>query len=333
MNVHLDIYIFRNIEVSKRVHQRRGDMKMPTLKANEISLLWVQFLFVIAMSFLVTNCATTDEVEEEQEIESSMENSESSDDSDFGETATDEEESEPITSTDGEPTEDTSTSETTTYPGSDSEAPSGEEGMPSPQEAEENTGESTTTTDDMVSSPLDSQVQGEDMQPSSFEGKTFKYIVSSGESLSSIAKKVYGSYSKWEEIVGRNKEVIKNNDTIYPGDVLEIPITTPQSEDYYQQNNVEPEETNKISVVVESGDSLSILAKKHLHNGNSWRHIYTQVSDSVRNPDLIFPGQSIVFYDFLGSSQQAAPEQQSTQGEVELPAETEGIPTALPDAP
>jgi nucleoid-associated protein YgaU len=49
------------------------------------------------------------------------------------------------------------------------------------------------------------------------------YTVKSGDSLSKIAKQVYGDASKWKLIHEANKAKIPNPDLIHPGDQLTIP--------------------------------------------------------------------------------------------------------------
>jgi nucleoid-associated protein YgaU len=49
------------------------------------------------------------------------------------------------------------------------------------------------------------------------------YTVQKGDSLSKIAKHVYGDASKWRRIYEANKDQIKNPDLIYPDQVFEIP--------------------------------------------------------------------------------------------------------------
>ncbi|HXG69302.1 MAG TPA: LysM peptidoglycan-binding domain-containing protein [Gemmatimonadaceae bacterium] len=49
------------------------------------------------------------------------------------------------------------------------------------------------------------------------------YIVKSGDSLSKIAKRVYGDASKWKEIQAANSAKIPNPDLIHPGLELTIP--------------------------------------------------------------------------------------------------------------
>lgn len=55
------------------------------------------------------------------------------------------------------------------------------------------------------------------------EEATEFYTVKSGDSLSKIAKKYYGNAMKYPTIFEANREVIKDPDLIYPGQVLRIP--------------------------------------------------------------------------------------------------------------
>lgn len=49
------------------------------------------------------------------------------------------------------------------------------------------------------------------------------YTVKSGDSLSKIAKHLYGNASDWHKIYDANRDKIKNPDLIQPGWVLTIP--------------------------------------------------------------------------------------------------------------
>jgi nucleoid-associated protein YgaU len=53
--------------------------------------------------------------------------------------------------------------------------------------------------------------------------KPESYTVQSGDSLSKIAKHVYGDASKWQKIFEANRDKIKNPDLIQPGQVLTLP--------------------------------------------------------------------------------------------------------------
>ncbi len=45
------------------------------------------------------------------------------------------------------------------------------------------------------------------------------------------------------------------------------------------------------TVTVQEGDSLSKIAKRELGDGNKWHAIYAANRDTIKNPDLIHPGQ------------------------------------------
>ena len=49
------------------------------------------------------------------------------------------------------------------------------------------------------------------------------YTVQSGDSLSKIAKRVYGDANKWHTIFDANRDKITNPDLIHPGQVLTLP--------------------------------------------------------------------------------------------------------------
>ena len=49
------------------------------------------------------------------------------------------------------------------------------------------------------------------------------YTVKEGDSLSKIAKEVYGDMMKYPVIFEANKPMLKSEDLIYPGQVLRIP--------------------------------------------------------------------------------------------------------------
>ena len=51
------------------------------------------------------------------------------------------------------------------------------------------------------------------------------YTVVAGDSLSKIAKKLYGDGNKWKKIFEANRDTVKNPDLIHPGQVLKIPET------------------------------------------------------------------------------------------------------------
>ncbi|HET6553539.1 MAG TPA: LysM peptidoglycan-binding domain-containing protein [Dyella sp.] len=53
--------------------------------------------------------------------------------------------------------------------------------------------------------------------------QTQTYTVQSGDSLSKIAKHVYGNANAWQQIFDANRDQLSNPDLIKPGQVLKIP--------------------------------------------------------------------------------------------------------------
>ena len=78
--------------------------------------------------------------------------------------------------------------------------------------------------------PLDSGiVSGGSSQLTSKDEHTLQsYTVEKGDSLSMIAKKVYGKASLWRQIYEANQDNIKDPDLIYPGQVLRLPPLGPE---------------------------------------------------------------------------------------------------------
>ena len=82
------------------------------------------------------------------------------------------------------------------------------------------------TNDDREKKKADfSDVQGgsSSTAPQPLDREVTSYTVVSGDSLSKIAKRVYGDASKWPKIFEANRDKIKNPDLIHPGQVLTLP--------------------------------------------------------------------------------------------------------------
>jgi nucleoid-associated protein YgaU len=69
-----------------------------------------------------------------------------------------------------------------------------------------------------VQSGSSSTAPGKD---STASGRT--YVVAPGDSLSKIAKQVYGNTDDWRKIYDANRDTIKDPDLIYPGQTLRLP--------------------------------------------------------------------------------------------------------------
>ena len=49
------------------------------------------------------------------------------------------------------------------------------------------------------------------------------YVVVKGDSLSKIAKREYGDAQQWRRIYEANRDIVKDPDLIYPGQMLRLP--------------------------------------------------------------------------------------------------------------
>ncbi|HOU14269.1 MAG TPA: LysM peptidoglycan-binding domain-containing protein [Anaerolineae bacterium] len=61
------------------------------------------------------------------------------------------------------------------------------------------------------------------VKPAPAEKAPQKYVVAAGDTLSAIAKKVYGDPDRWKEIFEANKATIKDPNAIRVGQELVIP--------------------------------------------------------------------------------------------------------------
>lgn len=59
-----------------------------------------------------------------------------------------------------------------------------------------------------------------------------KYTIQKGDTLEKISKKFSGKASRWPEIYEENKDIIRGPGKIYPGQVIVIPQTVIEEEEY-----------------------------------------------------------------------------------------------------
>ena len=100
---------------------------------------------------------------------------------------------------------------------------------------------------------------------------TLTYVVRSGDTLSSIARRFNTTVN---ELVELNS--ISNSNLIYPGQVLKIETSASSSED----NNFTG------SYVVESGDTLSSISRRFNTTVEELIRL-----NSISNPNLIYVGE------------------------------------------
>jgi len=113
------------------------------------------------------------------------------------------------------------------------------------------------------------------------------YIVAPGDSLWSIAEKMYGDGRLWTRIAEENEDVVQGtSDLIRVGWRLAIP---PKDPDPLPESDPSPE-----IVVVTPGESLWSIAEEFLGDGTQWPTIAEANESVITDPNLIQPGWQLV---------------------------------------
>lgn len=119
------------------------------------------------------------------------------------------------------------------------------------------------------------------------QGSKMPYVVRVGESLSAIAKTIYGNSEKWSEMAELSS--IKNPNMVRPGDVV-----------YYQLGQetlafaTAYEGATRTEVTVQSGDTLAGIAKKVYGNEGDWKYVWRQ-NANIQDPDKLEVGMTISY--------------------------------------
>jgi LysM repeat protein len=130
-------------------------------------------------------------------------------------------------------------------------------------------------------------------------GSGHVYIVQKGDSLSLIAKRIYGSLRKWRELADFNG--IKNPNRIYPGDSVRYPDNAETAGFSSQYQNLARE-----TIQVKQGDTLASIASAVYRDSGAWKSLWRQ-NGSIDNPNRILVGQKLTFipldtlYQFMGN--------------------------------
>ncbi|WP_223700523.1 C40 family peptidase [Sutcliffiella deserti] len=136
---------------------------------------------------------------------------------------------------------------------------------------------------------------------------TTTYTVRSGDSLSGIAKKYQTTLSK---LLGANP-TIKNANHIYVGQKISISGNTAVAQSQPQSQPVKAATTTS-TYTIKSGDSLSLVAKRH---GVSLSTLLS-VNSKIKNANRIYVGQVIT----IPGSGQAAPVNSSVSSQSKADA-------------
>lgn len=120
-------------------------------------------------------------------------------------------------------------------------------------------------------------------------GSKMSYVIKRGDTLASVATKIYGDMEKWREIAEFTG--MANPNMIYPGDVIYYQLT-----DQTMAFAAAYESVKRSQVVVQPGDTLSTISSRVLGRSNDWKMIWRQ-NDNIDNPDRLVVGQTLYYVD------------------------------------
>lgn len=116
---------------------------------------------------------------------------------------------------------------------------------------------------------------------------TMFYYVQSGDNLSKIAKKIYGSSKEWKKLAEMND--IKNPNQIFAGDFIHYELNA-SSKIFAEVYENAP----MAKIIVQKGDTLSRVSKAVFGRISDWRVLWKQ-NPQIKDPDKLLVGQEIHF--------------------------------------
>ncbi len=103
------------------------------------------------------------------------------------------------------------------------------------------------------------------------------YLVQAGDQLSTIAERFWGDAMKFQDIFQANRNLLKDENQIYPGQRLRIPSDN-KAYNFY---------------TVQTGDCLSKIAKIFFGDFLKFSEIYEVNREIIKDSELIYPGQRL----------------------------------------
>lgn len=119
------------------------------------------------------------------------------------------------------------------------------------------------------------------------QGSKMAYYVMRGDTLGTIAQKIYGSRSKWKALQSENSLVDANK--IYPGDVIYYTLND-SSRSFAQTYEIGARQFHTVS----AGDTLSRIAARYFGTQGAWRILWKE-NPQILNPDKIRVGTTLSF--------------------------------------
>lgn len=116
-----------------------------------------------------------------------------------------------------------------------------------------------------------------------------QYTVEKNETLMLISFKLYGDYSRWNEIASLNQDKVLNSSVIKPGTRLKY---SKSGSDFSLNPQGNP-------YLIKQHDTLSKISSKVYGTANKWKPIWRNNSRLIKNPDKIFSGFTIYYPDTI----------------------------------
>jgi nucleoid-associated protein YgaU len=124
-------------------------------------------------------------------------------------------------------------------------------------------------------------------------GATREYVVKSGESLSTIAKKHYGTESRWKEIWKANRDVLPDPNVVREGMRLKIPGADAAAQPP-PDATVRDAGTSEASVhSVKKAETLFGIAQRYYGDGGKWRRILEANRELLDDENALRPGMKL----------------------------------------
>jgi len=119
------------------------------------------------------------------------------------------------------------------------------------------------------------------------QGSKMAYYVMRGDTLGTIAQKIYGSRSKWKALQSENSLADANK--IYPGDVIYYTLNE-SSRGFAESYEMGARQFHTVA----SGDTLSRIAARYYGTQGAWRILWKE-NPQILNPDKIRVGTTLSF--------------------------------------
>jgi nucleoid-associated protein YgaU len=113
------------------------------------------------------------------------------------------------------------------------------------------------------------------------------YVVKPGDTVSGIARKLYGTFAKTKSLAAMNG--ISAPYVIQPGDVLKYDASGASGKSFAGGG------AKAGTVKVKAGDTLSKLAGELLGNPGAWQQLYDLNKGKISNPNVIYAGMVLSY--------------------------------------